>query len=91
MFGIEVVDISPPNGFNVVTQGKNLDNSEWYKDIIFYLKSGQCLVEMSSKKTKTLKMMKNHYVLVSSVLFRINFEDILLIFLDHSKSREVLQ
>jgi hypothetical protein len=40
MTGIEVVNISPSNGFDVVIHERGLTNLEWYKDIIFYLKSG---------------------------------------------------
>jgi hypothetical protein len=46
---------------------------------------------MSSKERRTLKMKTNHYVLVSGVLFRRNFDGVLLRCLDHSKSREILQ
>jgi hypothetical protein len=91
MTKIEAMDISPPNGFNVVIEGTNLTNLKWYKDIIFYLKFGQFLVEMYSKERITLKMNINHYVLVSGVLFRRNCDCVLLICLYHSNSREVLQ
>jgi hypothetical protein len=50
MTGIEAVNISPPNGFDVVIQGTSLENSEWYKDIIFYLKSGHSLLKCLLKK-----------------------------------------
>jgi hypothetical protein len=49
MTGIEVVNISPPNTIDVVIQRESLATSEWYKDIIFYLKSGQFPLGMSSK------------------------------------------
>jgi hypothetical protein len=69
MTGNEVVNISPSNGFDVVIQGTSLANSEWYKDIIFYLKSGHFSPEMSFKERRILKMKTNQYVLVSRVLF----------------------
>jgi hypothetical protein len=77
MTWIEAIIISPPNAFDVVVQGTSLANSEWYKDIIFYLKYGQFPPEMSSKERRTLKMKTNHYVLVSKVLFRRNFDCVL--------------
>jgi hypothetical protein len=88
---LKLVNISPPNGFDVVIQGTSLATSEWYKDIIFYLKSGQFPPEMSSKERRTLKMKTNQYVLVSGVLFQRNFDGILLRCLDYPKSREILQ
>jgi hypothetical protein len=50
MTGIEAVNISPPNGFDVVIQGTSLANSEWYKNIIFYLKYGQFPLKCLPKK-----------------------------------------
>ena len=46
---------------------------------------------MSSKERRTMKMKTNHYVLVSGVLLRTNFDGILLRCLDHSNSIEVIQ
>jgi hypothetical protein len=58
--------------------GEPMEVSEWYKDIIFYLRSGQFLVTMNPKKRRTLKMKSNLYVLITDVLFRRNYDDILL-------------
>jgi hypothetical protein len=91
MIGIEVVNISPPNGFDVVIHGTILANSEWYKYIIFYLKPGQFSPEMSSKEIRTFKMKTNQYFLVSSVSFQRKFDGVLFRCLDYSKSREILQ
>jgi hypothetical protein len=38
MIGLEAVNTSSADGFNIVIQETSLDNSEWYKHIIFYLK-----------------------------------------------------
>jgi hypothetical protein len=38
MTGIEAVNTSSADGFNIVIQETSLENSEWYKHIIFYLK-----------------------------------------------------
>jgi hypothetical protein len=46
---------------------------------------------MSLKETRTLKMKTNHYVLVSEVLFRWIFYDVLLICLDNENSKKVIQ
>ena len=70
MTRIEAVNTSSTDEFNIVIKGKSLENFEWYRDIIFYLKSCQFPPEMSSKERKFLKMKTNNYVLVSGVLFR---------------------
>jgi hypothetical protein len=91
MIVIEAVNIYPPNGFDVVIQGTSLANSKWYKEIFFCLKSCQFPPKMSYKEIRTLKMKTNEYVIVSSILFRTNCDDVLLIFLDYSRYREILQ
>jgi len=91
MTGIRALSIFPPNGFGFIVQIKILENYEWYKDIIFYLKYGQFPLKISSKERRKLEMKETHYVLVSRVLFRWNFDGVLLICMDHSKSKEVIQ
>jgi hypothetical protein len=50
MTGIEALSIPPPNGFGVIVQRTSLENFEWYKDIIFYLKSGSFPPKCPQKK-----------------------------------------
>jgi hypothetical protein len=64
--------------------------TEWYKDIIFYLKYGQFPNGMSSKERRALKMKENQYVLVAEILFRRNFDGMLLRCIDSMKSQKVL-
>jgi hypothetical protein len=51
MTGIEVVNTSSTDGFNIVNKVKILDNSELYMDIIFYLKSSQFPINVFKGKT----------------------------------------
>jgi hypothetical protein len=69
MTGIEALNIYAPNTSGAITQSSALSTSEWYNEIIFYLKLGKFHVGMSSKERKSLKMKTNSYVLVSGVLF----------------------
>jgi hypothetical protein len=91
MIGIEVVNTSSTDGYNIVIQETILENSEWYKHIIFYLKIGQFPPEMSSMERRTLKIKTNNYFLVSRVLFMRNFDGILLRCLDHIRAMEAIQ
>jgi hypothetical protein len=59
---------------------------EWYKDVIFYLKSGQFPNGMSPKERRALKMKSNQYVLVFEILFRRNFDGMLLRCVDATKA-----
>jgi hypothetical protein len=91
MTGIEAVNTSYVDRFNIVIQEAILENFEWYKHIIFYLKIGQFPLEMSLTERRTLKIKANKYVLVSGVLFRRNFDGILLRCLDHIRAMKVIQ
>jgi hypothetical protein len=91
MTRIEAVNTSSTDGLNIVIQKKSLENSEWYKHIIFYFKSGQFPPEMSSKERITLKMKINNYVMVSGVLFRNFFDGVLLRSLDHIIAMKLIQ
>jgi hypothetical protein len=52
--------------------------SEWYKYIIFHLRSGQFPVTMNPKEKRTLKMKPSQYVLIVDILLRRNYVSILL-------------
>lgn len=90
MTRIEAINTSSADGFKIVIPETSLENFEWYKHIIFYLKSGQFSPEMSSKERRTLKMKTNNYVLVFEVWFRRNFDGILLRCLDHIRAMKVI-
>jgi hypothetical protein len=44
------------NGVVSISIGKPISGSEWYKDIVFYLKYGQFPVTMTPKERRALKM-----------------------------------
>jgi hypothetical protein len=77
MIGIDAINTNIS-----ISLGSSLSTSEWYKSIIFYLNYGKFHVSMSSKERRSLKMKANQYVLVVEVLFRRNFDGILLICID---------
>jgi hypothetical protein len=85
--GIKAINIYPPNTSGVVIQISALIATEWYKDIIFYLNTSQFPLGMYSRERKSLNIKTNQYVLLSGVLFRRNFDGILLICLDHLNSK----
>jgi hypothetical protein len=62
-----------------------LADLEWYRDIIFYLRFRKFPVTMSSKERRKLKMKENQYVLIVDIIFRINFDGILLIYIDENQ------
>ena len=64
---------------------------EWYKDIIFYLRSRQFPVTMNPKERRTLKMKSNQYVLIVDILFRRNYDGIFLRCVDQRKAQELMK
>jgi hypothetical protein len=91
MIGIVLVNIYSPNTSNATVQNSTISTSEWYKNIIFCLKSEQFPIEMSSKERGSLKMKTNQYVLVSRVLLWGNFDGIMLTCLYHLKAKQISQ
>jgi hypothetical protein len=74
-----------------ITIGGSTSTSDWYKDIIFYLKLGQFPNGMSPKEMRTLKMKSTQYVLIAQILFRRNFVGILLRCVDDMKAQELIK
>jgi len=71
------LNIIPPYKYDATTQYFSISNYEWYKYIIFYLKGAKILNAISPKEQKSLKIKSNHYVLVSTILFKRNFDGML--------------
>jgi hypothetical protein len=69
-----------------ISVGEPLANSEWYGYIIFYLRSGQFPATMNPKERRTLKMKSNQYVLIDDILFRRNYDGILLRCVGHRRN-----
>jgi hypothetical protein len=74
-----------------ISVGEPLADSESYRDIVFYLRSGQFPVTMNPKERRTLKMKSNQYVLIVDILFITNYVGILLICVDEKKAQELMR
>jgi hypothetical protein len=75
------------DGMISILVGKPMDESEWYIDIIFYLMFGQFPVTMNPKERRTLKMKSSQYVMIDDILFRRNYDGILLRCVDERKAQ----
>lgn len=51
--------------------------NDWYKYLVAYFKYRQFPIMMSSKEKRAPKMKAIFYVLVSRILFRINYDGVL--------------
>ena len=79
------------DGIISISLGEPLTDLEWYGDIIFYLRSRQFLVTMNPKERRTLKMKANKYVLIVDILFRRNFDGILLRCVDENQAQGLIK
>jgi hypothetical protein len=79
------------DGIISISVGEPLADSKWYKNIIFYLRSRKSPVTMNSKEIRTLKMKANQYVLITDILFRRNYDGILLRCIDENQSQEMIR
>jgi hypothetical protein len=68
-----------------------MEDSEWYKDIIFYLRPGQFPITMNPKERRRLKMKLSQYVMIANILFRRNYDGILLRCVDERKYGELMK
>jgi hypothetical protein len=75
------------DGMISISVGEPLVDSEWYGDILFYLRFENFPVTMKPKERRTLKMNSNQYVSITDILFRRNYDGILQICVDENKSQ----
>ena len=62
-----------------------------YADIIYYLKNGYAPPNLDHTKKRALRLNAKQYQLVNDVLFRINYDSVLLRCLEKAKAEKVLQ
>jgi hypothetical protein len=79
------------DGVISISVEESMDVSEWYRDIIFYLRSGQFPVTISPKERRKFKMKSNKYVLIIDVLFKSNYDGIFLRCIDETRAQELMK
>jgi len=67
------------------------DSESRYADIIFYLKNGYTPPHLNYTKTRALRLKAKKYQIVNDVLFRMNYDSILLRCLEKFEAEKVLQ
>jgi hypothetical protein len=74
-----------------ISVGEPMEDSEWYRDIIFYLRFGQFPVTMNPKERRTLKMKSSQYVMIADILFKRKYDGIFLRYVDERKAQELMK
>ena len=67
------------------------DAESLYADIIYYIKNGYAPPNLDHTKKRSLRLKSKQYQLVNDVLFRINYDSVLLRCLEKSEAEKVLQ
>lgn len=67
------------------------DAESLFADIIYYLKNGYAPSNLDHTKKRALRLKAKQYQLVNNVLFRINYDFVLLRCLEKSEAEKVLQ
>jgi len=68
-----------------------IDAKSQYVDLIFYLKNGYAPPKLNYKRKRDLRLKSSHYETVDNVLFRRNYDSILLRCLEKSEAQTILQ
>jgi hypothetical protein len=79
------------DGMISILVGEPLDDLEWYGDIVFYLRSNNFPFTMNPKERTILKMKENQYVVIVDILFRRNYDGILLRCVDENQAQELMK
>jgi hypothetical protein len=82
-----IVNGDSDDGIISISVREPLVDSEWYGDIIFYLRFRKFPVTMNPKERRTLKMKVNQYVLIADIIFRRNLDGILLRCVDENQAQ----
>jgi hypothetical protein len=71
-----IVNSDSLDGMISISVGEPMADSEWCRDIVFYLRSGKFTVTMNPKERRTLKIKSNKYVFIVDILFISNYDGI---------------
>ena len=87
-------NIQEPEGtkdFEAINQISITDPKSQYAALVFYLKNGYASSNLSYKNKRAIKLKAKNFIIVNDVLFKRNYDSILLICLEKPEARKVLQ
>ena len=79
-----IVNSDYVDGIISISVGEPLVYLEWHKVIIFYSRSRKFTVTMNPKEQRTLNMKASQYVFIFDILFKRNYDGILLRYVDEN-------
>eukprot|EP00253_Pinus_taeda_P016169 PITA_16169 len=84
----ESSDTGPTEEINQISV---TDSESQYADLIFYLKNGYAPPNLSYKSKRTIRLKTKSFTIIDDVLFKKNYDSILLRCLEKTKAQKVLQ
>eukprot|EP00253_Pinus_taeda_P032840 PITA_32840 len=86
-----IPESSVTNQFEEINQISIADSESQYADLIFYLKNGYAPPNMSYKSKRAIRLKDFFFTIIDDVLFRQNYDSILLRCLEKPEAQKVLQ
>eukprot|EP00253_Pinus_taeda_P005486 PITA_05486 len=74
-----------------INQVSITDSKSQYANLIFYLKNGHAPPNLSYKNKRAIRLKSKNFIIIDDVLFRQNYNSVLLRFLEKPESQKVLQ
>jgi hypothetical protein len=69
----------------------SLGQDSWYKGLNYLLHQGDCPENLNPRERRALRLKSVQYRLINSVLFRINYDGVLLICLEREDVNKVIK
>jgi len=86
-----IQDHKGTNNIEEINEISTINLESQYADLIFYLKNGYAPSNLSYKNKRAIRLKAKNFVIFDDVLFRWNYDSILLRFLENPEVQKVLQ
>eukprot|EP00253_Pinus_taeda_P016099 PITA_16099 len=86
-----IPESSDTEQFEAINQISIIDSESQYADLIFYLKNGYAPPNLSYKSKRAIRLKAKKFTIIDDVLFRQNYDSVLLRCLEKPEAQKVLQ
>eukprot|EP00253_Pinus_taeda_P001617 PITA_01617 len=86
-----IPESSDTDQFEAINQISIIDSESQYADLIFYLKNGYAPPNLSYKSKRAIKLKAKNFTIIDDVLFRQNYDSVLLRCLEKPEAQKILQ
>eukprot|EP00253_Pinus_taeda_P025277 PITA_25277 len=86
-----IPESSDRDQFEAINHISIIDSESQYADLIFYLKNGYAPPNLSYKSKRAIRLKATNFTIIDDVLFRQNYDLVLLRCLEKSEAQKVLQ